>query len=38
MCQMTTLALKNLLELCTDINGSGGYSYEYIQKFLGNWD
>lgn len=27
-----------LLEPCTDIDGSGGYSYEYIQKFLKNWD
>lgn len=28
----------NLLKDDTDINGSGGWNYDYVQKFLKNWD
>lgn len=28
----------NLLKNDTDINGSGGWSYDYIQEFLKNWE
>ena len=27
-----------LLKDNTDINGSGGWNYEYVQEFLKNWD
>lgn len=28
----------NLLKDETDIDGSGGYDYEYVQEFLKNWE
>lgn len=28
----------NLLKNDTDINGSGGWDYEYVQEFLKNWE
>ncbi len=28
----------NLLKDDTNINGSGGWDYEYVQEFLKNWD
>lgn len=28
----------NLLKDITDINGSGGWDYDYVQEFLKNWD
>lgn len=28
----------NLLKDDTNINGSGGWDYDYVQKFLGNWE
>lgn len=28
----------NLLKDDTDINGSGGWNYAYVQEFLKNWD
>ena len=28
----------NLLEGDTDIDGSGGWNYDYVQEFLKNWD
>lgn len=28
----------NLLKDDTDINGSGGWNYEYVQEFLKNWE
>lgn len=28
----------NLLKDDTNINGSGGWDYDYIQKLLGNWE
>lgn len=28
----------NLLKDDTDINGSGGWDYEYVQEFLENWE
>ncbi len=28
----------NLLKNDTDINGSGGWNYEYVQEFLKNWE
>lgn len=28
----------NLLNDDTDINGSGGLNYEYVQEFLKNWE
>lgn len=28
----------NLLKDETDINGSGGWDYEYVQEFLKNWE
>lgn len=28
----------NLLKDDTDINGSGGWNYDYIQEFLKNWE
>lgn len=28
----------NLLKDDTDINGSGGWDYDYIQEFLKNWN
>lgn len=28
----------NLLRDDTNINGSGGWDYEYVQEFLKNWD
>ena len=28
----------NLLKDDTDINGSGGWNYDYVQEFLKNWE
>lgn len=28
----------NLLKGDTNINGSGGWNYDYVQEFLKNWD
>lgn len=28
----------NLLKDDTNINGSGGWNYEYVQEFLKNWE
>ena len=28
----------NLLKNDTDINGSGGWDYEYVKEFLKNWE
>lgn len=28
----------NLLKDNTNINGSGGWDYDYVQEFLKNWD
>lgn len=28
----------NLLKDDTDINGSGGWNYDYVQEFLENWE
>lgn len=28
----------NLLKDDTNINGFGGWDYDYVQKFLGNWE